>query len=233
MNPDLPPAPQLIEGPDSAPATVLLAHGAGAPMDSTFMATIAGGLAESDWRVVRFEFPYMARMRETARRQGADRMLVQQEAFRQQVRIEKTEWPQRRLFIGGKSMGGPRLSVAFHSPSTSNPPRRREHPQQEQVPPQESPQGAPARSVCTEIDPGLTPHYPITVHQIHATLRGLPKPALERFTKAFRMRFQVPADVPSIANRICQRRPHDWIEAFLIQHQGTAELRRGRLLSEA
>ena len=26
-------APRLIDGPDEAPATVLLAHGAGAPMD--------------------------------------------------------------------------------------------------------------------------------------------------------------------------------------------------------
>ncbi len=52
-------APRLIDGPDAAPATVLLAHGAGAPMDSPFMAAIASGLAESGWRVVRFEFPYI------------------------------------------------------------------------------------------------------------------------------------------------------------------------------
>jgi DNA recombination protein Rad52 len=119
------------------------------------------------------------------------------------------------------------------STSTSHPSHRREPLQQEQAPPQESPQGAPALSVGTEMDPGLTPLDPITVHQIHATLRGLPRPALEGFTKAFRKRFQVPADVPSIADRICQRRHHDWIEAFLVQHQGTAELQRGRLLSEA
>jgi predicted alpha/beta-hydrolase family hydrolase len=99
-------APQLIDGPDAAPATVLLAHGAGAPMDSPFMAAIAGGLAAAGWRVVRFEFPYMARMRETGRRQGPDRMPVLQEAFRQQVRLDKTEQPGRPVFIGGKSMGG-------------------------------------------------------------------------------------------------------------------------------
>ena len=64
------PEPRLIDGPDDAPATVMLAHGAGAPMDSPFMAAIAGGLAEKGWRVVRFEFPYMARMRETERRRG-------------------------------------------------------------------------------------------------------------------------------------------------------------------
>jgi predicted alpha/beta-hydrolase family hydrolase len=70
------------------------------------MAAIASGLAESGWRVVRFEFPYMARMRETGRRQGPDRMPVLQEAFRQQVRLETTEQPGRSVFIGGKSMGG-------------------------------------------------------------------------------------------------------------------------------
>lgn len=99
-------APRLIDGADSAPATVLLAHGAGAPMDSTFMAAIASGLAASGWRVVRFEFAYMARMRETGRRQGPDRMPMLQEAFRQQVRLERTEQPGRPVFIGGKSMGG-------------------------------------------------------------------------------------------------------------------------------
>ncbi|MFM7392833.1 MAG: alpha/beta family hydrolase, partial [Cyanobium sp.] len=51
--------PRLLNGPDNAPATVLLAHGAGAPMDSPFMAAIAIGLAERGWRVLRFEFPYM------------------------------------------------------------------------------------------------------------------------------------------------------------------------------
>ncbi len=75
-------------------------------MDSPFMEAIASGLAESGWRVVRFEFPYMARMRETGRRQGPDRMPVLQEAFRQQVRLEKTAQPGRPVFIGGKSMGG-------------------------------------------------------------------------------------------------------------------------------
>ena len=102
----LPPVPRLIDGPDDAPATVLLAHGAGAPMDSPFMAAIAGGLAEKGWYVVCFEFPYMARMRETGRRQGPDRMPQLQETFREQVRLERATWPERPLFIGGKSMGG-------------------------------------------------------------------------------------------------------------------------------
>ncbi|MFB6358747.1 MAG: alpha/beta family hydrolase, partial [Thiohalorhabdaceae bacterium] len=43
--------------------TIALAHGAGAPMDSPFMADVAAGLGTRGWRVARFEFPYMARRR--------------------------------------------------------------------------------------------------------------------------------------------------------------------------
>ena len=71
-------------------------------------------------------------------------------------------------------------------------------------------------------DPGLTPLDPATTRQILATLRGLPRPVLEGFTKAFRKRFQVPEEAPSIADRILQKRHHDWIEAFLVQHQAPA-----------
>ena len=106
MNPPPPPAPRLIDGPDAAPATVLLAHGAGAPMDSPFMAAIAGGLAQRGWRVVRFEFPYMARSRETGRRHGPDRLPVLQETFRQEVRLERKDGPEQPLVLAGKSMGG-------------------------------------------------------------------------------------------------------------------------------
>ena len=74
-----------------------------------------------------------------------------------------------------------------------------------------------------EKDPSLDPLDPGTIQQILATVRGLPRPALEGFTKAFRKRFQVPDEVPSIADRICQRRHHDWIETFLVQHQSQPE----------
>ena len=70
-----------------------------------------------------------------------------------------------------------------------------------------------------EIDPSLDPLDPGTIHQLHRTIRSLPRPALEGLTKAFRKRFQVPPDALSIADRICQRRHHEWIEAFLVQHQ--------------
>jgi predicted alpha/beta-hydrolase family hydrolase len=120
MAPAEPLSPRLIDGAEAAPATVLLAHGAGAPMDSPFMAAIASGLAEAGWRVVRFEFPYMARMRETGRRQGPDRMQVLQEEFRRQVQLEKSAWPDRALLIGGKSMGGRVASLLLDALASSD-----------------------------------------------------------------------------------------------------------------
>ena len=70
-----------------------------------------------------------------------------------------------------------------------------------------------------KLDPSLDPLDPGTIQQILATVRGLPRPALEGFTKAFRKRFQVPGEAASIADRICQRRHHDWIETFLVSHR--------------
>ena len=69
------------------------------------------------------------------------------------------------------------------------------------------------------LDPGLAPLDPATIRQLHAAIRGLPAPVLEGFSKAFRKRFQVPAKAPSIADRICQRRHHDWIETFMVSHR--------------
>ncbi len=71
-------------------------------------------------------------------------------------------------------------------------------------------------------DAALLPLDGTTIRQIHATIRSLPQPQLEGFTKAFRKRFQVPEEATSIADRICQKRHHDWIEAFLLQHQSAA-----------
>jgi predicted alpha/beta-hydrolase family hydrolase len=97
---------RLIDGPATAPATLLLAHGAGAPMDSPFMAAIATGLAARGWRVVRFEFPYMAQMRLTGQRRAPDRLPRLLDAFRQQVALAMEEAPAQPLLIGGKSLGG-------------------------------------------------------------------------------------------------------------------------------
>jgi len=102
-NPDVSDPARLIDGPDDAAATLLLAHGAGAAMESPFLSTIATGLAERGWRVVRFDFPYMHRSRLSGRRAAPDRLPILLEAFRAQVALEGLDRP---LLIGGKSMGG-------------------------------------------------------------------------------------------------------------------------------
>lgn len=114
-------APRLVDGPEAAPATVLLAHGAGAPMDSPFMAAIATGLAQRGWRVVRFEFPYMARSRSSGHRHGPDRMAVLQMAFREQVAREAADHPHRPLIVAGKSMGGRVASLLVDELAAASP----------------------------------------------------------------------------------------------------------------
>ena len=88
-------------------------------------------------------------------------------------------------------------------------------------PAEAAPRQQPQSPAQREKDQSLDPLDPGTIQQILATVRGLPRPALEGFTKAFRKRFQVPEEAASIADRICQRRHHDWIEAFLVQHHKT------------
>lgn len=85
-------------------ATFIFAHGAGAPMDSEFMSLISEGLALKGVTVIRFEFPYMAKRRETGIKRPPNKIAVLLETF-QQV-IDGVGEPPERLFIGGKSMGG-------------------------------------------------------------------------------------------------------------------------------
>jgi hypothetical protein len=95
----------ISDGPEDAPTTVVLAHGAGAPMNTPFMNSVARGLASGGGvRVVRFEFPYMRARRETKRRTGApDREPILRNSWKEVVeRLGGGE----RLVIGGKSMGG-------------------------------------------------------------------------------------------------------------------------------
>lgn len=96
-NPDL-----LINGPKKAKQTIVLAHGAGAAMDTPFMNYFATGLADRGFRVARFEFPYMSAKRLTAKAKPPDRELVLRETWLKVVEKLGREG----LVIGGKSMGG-------------------------------------------------------------------------------------------------------------------------------
>jgi uncharacterized protein len=93
----------IIDGGAEARITLVLAHGAGAPMDHPFMNTIAEGVAGKDVRVVRFEFPYMARRRTDGKGGAPDRAPVLMQTWRDLV--AKLGAPSH-LVIGGKSMGG-------------------------------------------------------------------------------------------------------------------------------
>src|SRR6267154_1873231 len=73
----------LVNGSSNALITLVLAHGAGAAMDSRFMNIVAEAIAGAEVRVVRFEFPYMAAQRTSGKRGDA-----------------------AKIVIGGKSMGG-------------------------------------------------------------------------------------------------------------------------------
>lgn len=94
----------LFDGPEKSRLTVVLAHGAGAPMNTPFLNTVARGLAADGYRVARFEFPYMRARRESGRKGGApDREPILRNAWKDVVaELNGGE----RLVIGGKSMGG-------------------------------------------------------------------------------------------------------------------------------
>ena len=100
--------PLLTDGPADAAITLVLAHGAGAPMDSPFMEAIATRIAAKGHRVVRFEFAYMAERRTTGRKRPPERAPALLDQWR--AVIEHLGGPQA-VAVGGKSMGGRMASM--------------------------------------------------------------------------------------------------------------------------
>lgn len=103
------------EAPGGRPAPLLvLAHGAGAPADSVFMDRLASSLSSEGVTTLRFEFPYMEKRRQDGRKRPPDRQPVLLERFRQAiVDIGQESAEGRRIFIGGKSMGGRMASLVI------------------------------------------------------------------------------------------------------------------------
>lgn len=91
---------------------LILAHGAGAPADSSFMIKLSESLAHQGVTTIRFEFPYMARRREDGKKRPPDRQPRLLDHY-EQVIAEVMVGPlsDRPLFIGGKSMGGRMASL--------------------------------------------------------------------------------------------------------------------------
>ncbi|QNR50868.1 alpha/beta hydrolase [Pseudomonas chlororaphis] len=92
------------------PLTLILAHGAGAPMDSAFMNDMAARLAAHGVNVLRFEFPYMAQRRLDGGKRPPNPAPKLLECWRE-VYAQVRPHVAGRLAIGGKSMGGRMASL--------------------------------------------------------------------------------------------------------------------------
>ncbi|XKY31035.1 alpha/beta hydrolase [Pseudomonas chlororaphis subsp. aurantiaca] len=90
--------------------TLILAHGAGAPMDSAFMTDMAACLAAHGVNVLRFEFPYMAQRRLDGGKRPPNPAPKLLECWRE-VYAQVRPHVAGRLAIGGKSMGGRMASL--------------------------------------------------------------------------------------------------------------------------
>ncbi|MBY3106585.1 alpha/beta hydrolase [Rhizobium laguerreae] len=93
----------LLQGPQDAHFMILLAHGAGAPMDSASMTAAANALAGVGFRVARFEFAYMAARRTSEGRKPPPRAETLNPEYEAAIEELGASGP---LIIGGKSMGG-------------------------------------------------------------------------------------------------------------------------------
>ncbi|UHD17001.1 alpha/beta family hydrolase [Thiocapsa bogorovii] len=99
--------PLLVDGPADASCRLILAHGAGQGADSPFMSAVAHALAAAGLHVVRFSFPYMVRSEVDGRRRPPDREPILIETWLRVIAEQKAaHGADRRLLIGGKSMGG-------------------------------------------------------------------------------------------------------------------------------
>ena len=97
----------LLLLPPGATSLLVLAHGAGAGMNHTFMSAIANRLAEDNVATFRYQFPYMEH-----RRGVPDKQPVLTATVAAAVRIATQLAPDLPLFAGGKSMGGRMTSLA-------------------------------------------------------------------------------------------------------------------------
>lgn len=97
----------LLDAPADALACYVFAHGAGAGMHHSFMAGMAGGLAERRVATLRFQFPYMEQ-----RTKRPDSPAVAQAAVRAAVQEAQRQLLGVPLFAGGKSYGGRMTSQA-------------------------------------------------------------------------------------------------------------------------
>ncbi len=94
----------IICRPKSINYRLLLAHGAGAPMDSPWLTELTKKLLHHKIEVIRFEFPYMENRRRTKKKQPPNKTNKLVDCFKENIDLFKSS--QKPLLIGGKSLGG-------------------------------------------------------------------------------------------------------------------------------
>jgi predicted alpha/beta-hydrolase family hydrolase len=99
----------LFDGPDDAEVSILLAHGAGAPMDSASLNASTKALAAAGLRVARFEFDYMASRRTSQAKRPPPRA---EKLVSEYIAVIEELDATGPLVIGGKSLGGRVASMA-------------------------------------------------------------------------------------------------------------------------
>jgi len=101
----------LPTGHAACDRVVLLAHGAGVPMEAPLLEMVALLLAGAGVPVLRFLYPYTERARREDRRLPPDRMPALLEAHRAAAGVLRERFPTARWIFGGKSMGGRMASL--------------------------------------------------------------------------------------------------------------------------
>ena len=97
----------ILLRPDNAECLLVMAHGAGAGMNHSFMTAMAGELAAVRVATLRFQFLYMEQ-----RRKIPDHATVLAAAVLAAVQAASKGAPDLPLFAGGKSLGGRMTALA-------------------------------------------------------------------------------------------------------------------------
>lgn len=111
--------------PQTAPkarAHLILAHGAGAGLESEFMQEMGAAIAAHDIAVWLFNFPYMEKAKLLGKKRPPDRAPVLLDAWQSAIEAVTSHSDYKdgeRLYIGGKSMGGRMATVLATDPNYS------------------------------------------------------------------------------------------------------------------
>lgn len=105
----------LTAGRSNAKTAILLAPGAGAPADSPWMEAVSALLADAGFRVLRFDFAYMAARKPTGSRRPPPKAEALMDEYQAAVGEVERQGFRGRLLIGGKSLGGRVASLVAQS----------------------------------------------------------------------------------------------------------------------